>query len=85
VGRGRIGPIIAALVSTRPADIANVGAPIAHCPTTGPATGAALRITHETLLRVVLLIGGGMDELDAAVDAGKGSINVDHSVPPETR
>src|SRR6185312_10789681 len=49
---------------------------------TGPAAGAALRIRRESLLRVVLLIGRGVDEVDSTVDAGDRPISVGHGAPP---
>jgi hypothetical protein len=55
---------------------------LAHRPSRRPATGAALRVGHEPLLRVVLLILGRVDELSAAIDACQGSIDVAHDVPP---
>ena len=49
---------------------------------TGPAARAALRIRRESLLRVVLLIGRGVDEVDSTVDAGDRPISVGHGAPP---
>src|SRR5262249_7833404 len=49
---------------------------------TGPATGAAARaalgVRRKPLLCVVLLIGGRVDELHPAVDAGQLTISVGH-------
>ena len=74
---------VAALVAPRAADVADVGlAGIAGRASQGPAAGAALGVGDEPLLCVELLVRGRVDELDAAVDAGEGSIGVGQPGPP---
>src|SRR3970040_2081540 len=50
-----------------------------------PEAGGALRLRGEALLCVVLLIVGGMDEFDAAVDASERSIDVGHRAASRAR
>ena len=69
---------VAALVAARATDVADVIATIAGGPSAGATAGAPLRVAGEPLLRVVLLVGGRMDEFDAAIDAVQGSIDVGH-------
>src|SRR4051812_32717507 len=75
-------PVVAALVASRPADVANILAGIAPCAAARATTRAALRIRSELFLRIELLVRRGVDELDSAVDAVEGSIDVDHGLPP---
>ena len=49
----------------------------------GSAAGAPLGLRGEPLLSVELLVGGGMDELNPAIDAREGSIGVRHGLPPQ--
>src|SRR4051794_25989601 len=75
-------PVVAALVASRPADVTNVVAGIARCAAARATARAALRIRSEPLLRIELLVRRGVDELDSAVDAVEGSIDVDHDCLP---
>ena len=79
-----IRPIDAPLVAARPADVADVArrATFACGTPARPAARAALRVRGEPLLGVILLIGGGMDEVDPTVDAVEGPISVGHDAPP---
>src|SRR6185312_7987683 len=70
------------LVAARTTDVLDVVTTVAGGAPTGPAAGAALRIRRESLLRVVLLIGRGVDEVDSTVDAGDRPISVGHGAPP---
>src|SRR4028119_2287480 len=54
-------------------------------PAAGATARAALRIRGEALLRVELLVGCRVDELDAAIDAIECSIDVGHDAPPRAR
>src|SRR5690349_3258683 len=72
----------APLVATRTTDVLDVVAALTGCAPAGSAAGAALGIRRETLLRVVLLIGRGVDEVDSTVDAGDRPISVGHGAPP---
>ena len=71
-------PLVAALVAARPTDVADVVSTLARGPAAGATAGAALGIRGEPLGGVVLLIGRGMDELHATVDAVQGSVYVGH-------
>src|SRR4029079_7125067 len=70
------------LIASRTTDVLGVVAPLAGGPPAGSATGAALGIRGESLLRVVLLIGRGVDEVDSTVDAVDRPISVGHGAPP---
>src|SRR3990172_8656908 len=75
----------AGFVAARAAEVAGVVAAVAGGPSAGPAAHAALRLRGEALLCVVLLIVGGMDEFDAAVDASERSIDVGHRAASRAR
>ena len=69
------GRSLAALVAARSADVAEVRfAAVSSGSPAGSAAGAALGIRDEPLLHIELLVGGGVDELHAAIDTGDGSI-----------
>ena len=70
--------IVAALVAARPADVPDVVAGLSAGPPAGATARAALRVRREPLLDVVLLVGGRVDELHPAVDAGQRSVDVGH-------
>ena len=77
-----VGPLDAPLVPTRATDVAHVVPALTRRSPAGAATRAALGIRCEPLLSVVLLIGGGMDEVDSTVDAVDRPISVGHGAPP---
>src|SRR5947207_15769320 len=60
-------PVVAALVAARAPDLPDVIAPISARPATRPAAGAPLGVADETLLLVILLIRGRVDEFHPAV------------------
>jgi hypothetical protein len=69
------GRSLAALVAARSTDVSEVRfAAVSSGSPAGAAAGAALGIRDEPLLHIELLVGGGVDEFHAAVDAGDGSI-----------
>lgn len=70
--------VLTSFVAARTADVADVVACLATRPPAGSTAGAALRIRGESLLDVVLLIGGRVDELHPAVDTGQRSVSVGH-------
>ena len=73
-----VGPLDAALVAARTTDVPHVIAALSRCSTARAAARAALGIRGECLLRVVLLIGRRVDEIDSTVDAGDRPISVGH-------
>jgi len=75
----------AGLVATRPTQVAGIEPAVAGGAATGAAAHAALRLRGEALLGVVLLIVGGMDEFDAAVDASECSVDVGHEAASRAR
>lgn len=77
-----VGPLDATLVAARTTDVPHVVAAFSCSSTAGATARAALGIRGECLLRVVLLIGRGVDELDSTVDAGDRPISVGHGAPP---
>src|SRR5438132_3865284 len=61
--------VVASLIATRSANLPNVIAPVPSGAAAGSAARAPLRIRGESLLRLELLVGGRVDELDPAIDA----------------
>src|SRR3954447_26462543 len=77
--------VVAALVATRPADVADVIAGVARRAPAGATAGAALRFADEALLLVVLLIGRRVDEFHAAIYTAQGSVAIGHESRPPGR
>lgn len=75
--------LVTSFVATRPADVTRVvPATIPIRTATRSAGGAPLRVAHEPLLDVKLLVSGRMGELHPAIHAGEGTIDVRHDVLP---
>jgi hypothetical protein len=72
------GAVVAALVTTRSADLADVVPGVARGAAAGSTARAALRVRCETLLSVELLVCGGMNEFHPTIDAIDRSVDVGH-------
>jgi hypothetical protein len=70
--------VVAALVATRPADLADVIAGIPSGASAGPTARAPLRIRGKPLLGVELLVCGGMNEFHPTIDATDRSVDEGH-------
>src|SRR6185295_1308293 len=74
--------VVATLVAAGATDVAGVIAAVALGAPAGAAARAALGVTDEPFLLVVLLVGRRVDEFHSAVHTGQGSIEKSHVAPP---